>query len=94
MRQAILSRADRSHPPQWRGALIVAAAGMGLVAGIAAGHRAIVLRPDSTASQGRDAVLAIDPAAGDEVRQLQFVTRGGTRVIWTFDSTFDVRARQ
>ena len=24
-------------------------------------------------------------------RQLQFVTPGGTRVIWTFDSTFDMR---
>ena len=38
-----------------------------------------------------EAVTAPAPAPDGERRQLQFATPGGTRVIWVFDSTFDLK---
>lgn len=35
--------------------------------------------------------VVMAPVGASDVRQLQFATSGGTRVIWVFNSAFDVR---
>ena len=95
MRHTIMRmRAALAAPPRsWHGLLVVAAAGTVLIAGITLAQRAILLQPISAPPTDRQQTVMAEAHAPSEVRQLQFVTRGGTRVIWTFDSNFDMETR-
>jgi hypothetical protein len=94
MRRAIagaaVHRADRS----WHGRLVVTVAAAVLVTGIIAAERVIVrYTPDAPTERTAGMTSTLRQEAR-HVRQLQFVTQNGTRVIWTFDSEFDVRAQR
>ena len=85
MRRAVIAAADqqRAAAPPWPSALVVATTiAATLVAGVAIG------RSVSTAPNGNplDPAVAVEETGGGQ--QLQFATRGGTRVIWIFDSEF------
>jgi hypothetical protein len=85
MRRAVLG-AERARPPRFRTAQVVVAALLSLVVGLGAW----VQRFDPSRNPPAEPVLGA-PAAAGERRQLQFATPGGTRVIWVFDSNFNVR---
>jgi hypothetical protein len=84
MRDAMLSEAARAptrRPASASGGVVIA----GLLAtAVAAGVM--------TARTSRDAVRATAPAIEEPVlRQMQFSTPGGTRIIWQFDPDFSLR---
>jgi hypothetical protein len=85
MRRVILSAALESAPERtpWLRPFAVAAVGVVLVVvGTLAGHR-IADRPSPAATP--DPVTTLGGSSGDDRRQLQFATPGGTRIIWIFD---------
>ena len=90
MRRAVLAAQPSFRPWPWsRGVAFAAALSVIVGAGVWAQYGAA--RHPSLAPPG-DAINGVRPASGsDERRQLQFVTPGGTRVIWVFDSSFKVR---
>ena len=84
MRRVVL--AERRDPrPSWTRPALVAAAAAIVVAAVADRWPA---SGRSTKDMPAQVDAPIDAAAR---RQLQFVTPGGTRVIWTFNSTLDMR---
>jgi hypothetical protein len=86
MRRVMLSAALESAPERtpWLRPLAVAAVGAVLVVvGTLAGHR-IADRP-SPAATPDPATTALGGSTGNDRRQLQFATPGGTRIIWIFD---------
>jgi hypothetical protein len=84
MRCAVIAAADRQRAiaPPWPSALVVATTiAATLVAGVTIGRR-FPAREQETFGPGG----AVPEVEGRQ--QLQFATRGGTRVIWVFDSEF------
>jgi hypothetical protein len=84
MRRAVIAAADqqRAAATPWPSALVVATTiAATLVAGVTIGHRFPPREQETVGSGG-----AVPEAFG--TRQLQFATRGGTRVIWIFDPEF------
>lgn len=86
MRRVTLSAALESAPERtpWLRPFAVAAVGALLVVvGTLAGHR-VADRP-SPAATPDPATTALGGSTGNDRRQLQFATPGGTRIIWIFD---------
>jgi hypothetical protein len=87
MRHVVLTTKARPRIGPWVMRVAVASA-FGLVAGAG-------IWWNTTAEQSSHAYAAKSasaaPAAPGERRQLQVTTPGGTRVIWVFDSNFDMR---
>jgi hypothetical protein len=83
MRRAVIAAAERHHAAAaWPSALMVATAiAATLVAGVTIGRR---FPPGGQETAGFGG--AVPDVAG--TRQLQYATRGGTRIIWVFDSEF------
>ena len=86
-RMVVAAAAKPMGAPAWWGqslavaALLLVMIGAGLFAGRRAADREPVIVP----------VALEDPAPGGERRQLQFSTPGGTRIIWVFDSEFQLK---
>ena len=87
MRRVIVSAAVESAPmrtPWLRPFAIAAVGALLVVVGTMTGHRMIVEPVPAPVTS--DPLAAIGgSAAGDDRRQLQFATPGGTRIIWIFD---------
>jgi hypothetical protein len=87
MRRAVLAAA---HPPAvlttpWQRPLAVAAmVALTLAGGVIAGR----YLPPPEVPAGSPVMI---PVQEGERRQLQFATPGGTRIIWVFDSEFDLK---
>lgn len=81
----IRAEAGAADARVWVGSLLV---GASLAAVSVAVFVTAASRPPSTAGRSDDAPV---PAVARETRHLQFATPGGTRIIWVFDSQFDVR---
>jgi hypothetical protein len=86
-RVVVAAAATPAAAPAWWGhslavaALIAVMIGAGLVAGRRAADRERLIAP-----------IAVEaPAPEGERRQLQFSTPGGTRIIWVFDSEFQLK---
>jgi hypothetical protein len=89
MRRAILAAvvepASQPAAPWWPGPLVVAGAVAAcLVVGISIGVRLNPVVRDVAPTPGAQA------AGQGARRQLQFVTAGGTRIIWTFHENFEL----
>lgn len=87
MRRRVMSasRDIRAQSFAWQRPVAVAATVvLTVAAGVLAGHW--TSRP-GPGSRGEPPV----PQAVDPPRQLQFSTPGGTRIIWVFDSAFDLK---
>ena len=87
MRRLIVAAA--AEPPvvrtPWQRPFAIAAVGaLVAVVGTIAGHRRIV-DPVPAAPSAEPLVVIGGSSIGDERRQLQFATPGGTRIIWIFD---------
>jgi len=92
IRRAVLAVASTAAPepnvwPWMRPMMVAATATAVIVAGVIAGRRFDVSAPASPAVQGAQTVQAAVPN-----RQLQFLTPGGTRIIWVFNSELDLKA--
>jgi hypothetical protein len=88
MRRVVVAAAAKPvAPPSWWGhslafaALIAVMIGAGLFAGRRAAEREQLIVP----------VALEAPAPEGDRRQLQFSTPGGTRIIWVFDSEFQLK---
>jgi hypothetical protein len=98
MRRAMLAAAAENRPEaahgSWMRPLLVAATVVAMIAGgIMAGRRLdLQTAPENPVAQVNASVGS--PTAGIAVpnRQLQFLTPGGTRIIWVFNSDFDLKA--
>jgi hypothetical protein len=99
MRQTVVAvaREERGEDAalSWRRPLALAAALLLLTAvGITAGRRMNVSLPVSERPAMHD--VTTDPIRPDDLgrshRQLQFLTPGGTRIIWVFNSDLDLKA--
>jgi hypothetical protein len=87
MRMQLLSAASlQRRTLSGRVIALTAAAALAIVAGIF-----IVARNPRAPLAAEPATAIPDAGSGIAVRQLQFLTPGGTRVIWTFNPDFDVR---
>jgi hypothetical protein len=82
MRRAVLGAASVPPAREWTTRLAVAGL-LGVVFGLGAWVRWETARAPVPAG--------FEPAVQSDRRQVQFATPGGTRVIWVFDSGFDVR---
>jgi len=99
MRRAMLAAASARIPEperwSWTRPMFVAATVVALIAvGIVGRHRGdLPTPPETTTTVPGD---ARPEATGTEAsvpnRQLQFLTPGGTRIIWVFNSEFDLKA--
>lgn len=89
MRRTVLASAVSARPRDWTMRVALAAA-LSLLVGVGAwlGHATTRQRTVPQLPAGPDRTAA---AQGDSKRQVQFATPGGTRIIWVFDSNFDVR---
>jgi hypothetical protein len=86
MRRAVLAAVPPTvrAPRLWIQPLLVAATiALMIGTGAVAGHRAGSQAPER-------ATAAVPEDTRAETRQLQFATPGGTRIIWTFNSEFDL----
>ena len=99
MRRVVLATASAIAPePEgwpWMRPVFVAATVVAMIAvGIVAGRRFdLSVAPGPTPTT--QAEVAPGTSAGDVVvpnRQLQFLTPGGTRIIWVFNAEFDLKA--
>ena len=87
MRRAVLAQvASRGSAGRaWMQPALVAATITVMVGtGAVAGHRAA--RDDA----GRESARTLSDGAQNGTRQMQFATPGGTRIIWVFNSEFDL----
>lgn len=78
------------RPRRWAGALLLGTTGVVAMCAIAVIQRG----RDSVEADGllsERAANATAQIAEPPIRQLQFSTTGGTRIIWVFDPAFDVR---
>jgi len=99
IRRAVLAIASTAAPepkvwPWMRPMMVAATVTAVIVAGVVAGHRFDVSAPQSSAAVQGDAmnVDARTVQAAVPNRQLQFLTPGGTRIIWVFNSELDLKA--
>lgn len=98
MRRAMLAAAAENRPDpaqgSWMRPLLVAATVVAMIAvGIVAGRRLdLQTAAENPAAQGGASVESSTAAITVPNRQLQFLTPGGTRIIWVFNSDFDQKA--
>lgn len=88
MRHVVLAAAHPEPRRLWGTSLILTAAMVALVCLGVWVVREPVLEPAMTA---RVPATSGGPVSTAEVRQMQFLTPGGTRVIWVFDASFEMR---
>ena len=95
---AAASVTSSSGRPLWRRPLAVAAAlllaigaGAATARQVAGNREALPIAVSPEGAAGANVEAAEDPAADVERQQLQFSTPGGTRIIWVFDSNFEVK---
>jgi hypothetical protein len=82
---AVVERAPQPAAAWWPGPFVMAAAVAAcLLVGISIGLR---LNP---VARGAAPGAGVQAATPDARRQLQFVTAGGTRIIWTFHENFEL----
>jgi len=96
MRRAMLAAAAKTAPERIRGfwmrPLVVAATVVAMIAvGIVAERRLDVPAPAGNPPVPGDS-QAQTAQISEPNRQLQFLTPGGTRIIWVFNSDFDLKA--
>jgi hypothetical protein len=104
MRRVVIAAAanrvtERSKSSWMRRPVFVAATAVAIIAGgVAAGLR-LDLSIDSKGSGmtspaviGQPGSVSDAASAGEPNRQLQFLTPGGTRIIWVFNSDLDLKA--
>jgi hypothetical protein len=100
VRETVLAAVRQAGPEtrtEWRRPLALIAAMLivvvgGITASWQAGSRRA--RPADTPSarqSAADSATVEEPGTDVERQQLQFATPGGTRIIWVFDSKFDIR---
>jgi hypothetical protein len=87
MRHIVLTTTPRRRMRPWVMS-VAAASAFGLVAGAGVWWNTTVRQQPILQT---DAAKSAAPATPGERRQLQVTTPGGTRVIWVFDSNFDMR---
>ena len=98
MRRAMLAAAAKAAPERegglWMRPLLVAATVVAMVAvGVLAGRRPdLPAPPKSPSGQAESSAESQGVGIGEPNRQLQFLTPGGTRIIWVFNSDFDMKA--
>lgn len=98
MRRAMLAAAAKGSPERehgsWMRPLLVAATVVAMVAvGVLAGRRFdLGVPPQHQPAQGESHQESGAAETGEPNRQLQFLTPGGTRIIWVFNSDFDLKA--
>lgn len=99
MRRVVLATASTTAPEtkgwSWMRPMFVAATVAAMIAvGIVAGRRFDLSVAPETPSTTQADMSPGASAAGVVVpnRQLQFLTPGGTRIIWVFNSEFDLKA--
>jgi hypothetical protein len=99
VRRTVMAGVQQTAPavgPVWRRPLVVAAA---VLITLAAGaetvrQRAVDRKAAHASAQAQvDSATAAAGASGEKVeqQQLHFSTPGGTRIIWVFDSSFEVK---
>ena len=93
IRRAVLAIASTAAPepkvwPWMRPMMVAATVTAVIVAGVVAGHRFDVSAPPPASP----VVDAQTVQASVPNRQLQFLTPGGTRIIWVFNSELDLKA--
>ena len=95
VRRVVLSAArdaDRTAGFVWPRTFIVATAALTIICAVA-----LVALQQNVVEMRRNAAVVVDaPSDNGEGRlvqkqQLQFATPGGTRIIWVFDSEFEIR---
>jgi hypothetical protein len=99
MRRTVLAAASTNVPEpdgwSWMRPAIVAATVVVMIAvGIVAGRRIdpVVPSDNPAGMPGELSAGARTTEIGTPNRQLQFLTPGGTRIIWVFNSEFDLKA--
>jgi len=99
IRRAVLAAASTPAPepkgwPWMRPMMVAATVTAVIVAGVVAGRRFDVSTPPASPAiqVGAANADAQTVQAALPNRQLQFLTPGGTRIIWVFNSEFDLKA--
>jgi hypothetical protein len=98
IRRAMLTAAAQATPERERGLwmkpVLVAATVIAMVAvGVLAGRRFdLPVPPQDPPPQAGSTAAAPTAGISEPNRQLQFLTPGGTRIIWVFNSDFDLKA--
>jgi len=102
MRRVVVAAArdvapERATSPWMRRPVLVAATIVAVIAvGVATGLRLDLTNRESSATQLVPEAAPVDTASAADAtapnRQLQFVTAGGTRIIWVFNSDLDLKA--
>jgi hypothetical protein len=91
MRRAVLASAESAPSRAWTMRVAIAAA-VSLFVGVGMWIGPSTIRPRPAPQPIDEPDQAAAPAiANDQRRQVQFATPGGTRIIWVFDSNFNVR---
>ena len=104
MRRVVIAAAANSvterSTSSWMRPVFVAATAVAIIAvGVAAGLRLDLLESYQRGSgktvpvvTGQPGSVSDGASAGEPNRQLQFLTPGGTRIIWVFNSDLDLKA--
>jgi len=92
MRRVVLAETVAPRTASWpRPVLVATTIALTLVAGVALGRRLPPAKGNaSSESRAGGQVKETSPPAPAHLRQLQFSTRGGTRIIWIFNSDFSL----
>jgi hypothetical protein len=97
MRRVVLTASTNAPEPEgssWMRPVFVAATVVAMIAvGIVARRFDLSVAPEAPSTTQAE----VSPGTSDAVvvvpnRQLQFLTPGGTRIIWVFNSEFDLKA--
>jgi hypothetical protein len=96
VRHAVVAEAQQHRAaaaPVWRRPLVVAAAAVIMLAAAAetVRQRAVERKTNAGAVAVNQPEMAASADDAVEQQQLQFATPGGTRIIWVFDSRFEVK---
>jgi len=90
MRRATISAAASEwESPSWFPPLLAIAATAAALTIAVVGVRSRPVRSPTSGTEAARAIQAPGAGATEGRRQLQFATRGGTRVIWVFDPEFN-----
>jgi hypothetical protein len=99
VRNAVLAAAHQAPPrtiPAWRRPLVIATAVL-VIVGASAATVTQLTRGKSVSTELPKATAVAGSGAGEEPntpmdrQQLQFATPGGTRIVWVFDPSFEVK---